>query len=132
MLKPTILNIILFWFAKYILFYLFLMLKNGNYTFIKVNQLQTFEDWIYYLWLFLFMPVLSGIFLTAPIFFSFKLKYKGTQILILLILFIIEYFGYTYIASPSNYWNGLFNILLGVLIFLFFFYKHLTRALSHR
>ena len=125
MLRPSILNIVLFWFVKYILFYLFLMLKNDNYAFIKFNELETSEDWYYYLWLFLFMPVLCSVLLTAPVYFSFKVKTTTAQILILLAVFVIEYLLYTYLASPANFWNGVYSAILGVIIFAFFFYKYL-------
>ncbi len=52
MLKISVLNMILFWFVKYIIFYLLQMFKSGNYALIEFGKLKTNEDWFYYLWIF--------------------------------------------------------------------------------
>ena len=74
MLKPTVLNILLFWFVKYIAFYVLLMFKNNNYALLKVNEIKNGGDLFYYLWLFLFLPVVCMIVFSAPIYFSFRVK----------------------------------------------------------
>src|SRR5687767_8450898 len=92
MLRPAFKNIILFFFLKYFLFYIFLMLKNNDYTFIQINQLQNDEDVFFYLWLFLFLPVLCTIIFSAPIYFALKLKSMFYFMLLISGVLIAEYF----------------------------------------
>lgn len=124
MLKPYVLNIILFWFVKYILFYLLQMFKSGNYALIEFSELNTNEDWYYYLWLFLFMPIVCTLIFSAPVYLSFKSKNPNIQCLILAIVIVAEYFIYTYLASPSNFWNGAYNAIIGILVFMILFRKN--------
>ena len=125
MLNPSILNIFLFWFVKYVLFYILQMFRSGNYALIEFGELKSSEDWYYYLWLFLFMPVICMLIFTTPVYLSFKSKGQSTQLLILLAVLIAEYFIYTYLASPADLWNGVYNGLIGISVFMFFFYKNL-------
>lgn len=125
MLKPSVLNILLFWFVKYILFYLLQMFKNGNYALIEFSKLRTDEDWYYYLWIFLFLPVLCLLIFTAPMFFSFRIKTPFYFTLTILAVVVVEYALYTWLASQADYTNGLYNAMLTVLVFLLFFFKRI-------
>lgn len=126
MLKPSILNILLFWFAKYIALYVFMMFKNNNFAFMKVNEIKTGEDLFYYLWLFLFLPVVSMLIFTAPVYFSFKVKSVVYFALIIAAVLIVEYFVYTYLASPSDFINGVYNGIISMLFLLLFFFRHIS------
>lgn len=126
MLKPTILNILLFWFVKYIAFYVLLMFKNNNYALLKVNEIKNGEDLFYYLWLFLFLPVVFMLILTAPVYFSFKVKSMVYFTLIIAAVLTAEYFAYTYLASPSDFMNGIYNGIISVLFLLLFFFRHIS------
>ena len=114
----------MFWFVKYILFYLLQMFKSGNYALIEFSELNTNKDWYYYLWLFLFMPIVCTLVFTAPVYLSFKSKKPNIQWLILAIVIVAEYFIYTYLASPSNFWNGAYNAIIGILVFMILFRKN--------
>ena len=124
MFKPSFFNIVFFWLVKYAFFYVALMFKNQNYAFINIDNIKEGQDLFYYLWLFLFMPILCMLFFTAPVYLSFKLKNTSSSLLILMAVLVIEYFVYTYLASPSDYWNGIFNAIIGILVFIAFFYKY--------
>lgn len=123
MLKISVVNILLFWFVKYVVFYVFIMFKNSNYALLKVNEIKTGEDLFYYLWLFLILPIVSMIVFTAPTYYLFKVKGMGFFLLITTLVLVVEYFAYTWLASQANLMNGIYNGIITVFIFLLFFYK---------
>lgn len=125
MLKPTVRNIVLFWLVKYFIFYVFLMFKNSNYSMLEVNKIQSSEDFFYYLWLFLFLPVVCAIIFSALLYFSFKVKRAVYNALLLLAVLIGEYVFYTWSASQSNMWNGMFNGTISMLVLMLFFNRSL-------
>jgi hypothetical protein len=126
MLKPTILNILLFWFVKYIAFYVLLMFKNSNYTLLKVNEIKTGGDLFYYLWLFLFLPVVCMLVFSAPMYFSFKVKSLVYFALIIAAILIVEYLFYTWSASQANLMNGVYNGIISILFLLLFFFRYIS------
>lgn len=126
MLKPTILNILLFWFIKYIVFYVLLMFKNKNYALLKVNEIRNGEDMFYYLWLFLFLPVMCMLIFSGPMYFSFKVKSLMSFMLIMATILIVEYLIYTWSASQANLMNGVYNGTISVLFLFLFFFKHIS------
>ncbi len=123
MLNHSVVNILLFWFVKYIVFYVFIMYKNSNYALLKVNEIKTGEDLFYYLWLFLFLPIVSMIVFTVPTYYLFKVKGIGLFLLIATLVLVVEYYAYTWLASQANLMNGIINGIITVFIFLLFFYK---------
>lgn len=126
MFKPSVLNIFLFWLVKYILFYIFHMFKNETNVLANFGSLKSGVDLFYFLWIFLFMPVVSMVLFSIPVYFSLKSKdYLFAQLFTLLIVIIAEYFVYSYLASPTNSWNGVYNGLIGIFVFLLFFHKNL-------
>ena len=126
MSRPIFKNIVLFFFVKYILFYIFLMLKNNDYTLIQISNLRNGDDVFYYLWLFLFLPVVCSILFSAPIYFTFKVKNGIYFILLLSAILIAEYFLYTYFASQADLMNGVYNGIISLLVLILFFFKHIS------
>ncbi len=125
MMKSSFKNIALYIFLKYFIFYVLLMFKNNNYTLIRINELKTIGDWFYYLWIFLYLPIVSTVLFSAPIYFSFKLKRGFLFILLILTFFLGEYFLYTYLASTTDIMNGVYLEIISVLLFFLFFYRHI-------
>lgn len=123
MLRPAFKNIILFYFVKYFLFYLVLMFKNNDYTFIQINSLRNSEDVIYYLWLFLFLPVVCSILFSIPTYFTFKVKSGTYFILLISVILLAEYFLYTYYASQADLMNGVYNAIISLVLLLLLFFK---------
>lgn len=123
MLKPTVLNILLYIFLKYIAFYVFMMFKNNDFYLLEVNSIGNGEDLFYYLWMFLFLPVVCMVVISAPLYFSFKVSNTIYFILIIGAYLVVEYFIYTYLASQANLVNGFFNGLISAVFLLLFFYK---------
>ena len=123
MLRPSIKNIILFFFVKYFLFYFLLMFKNKDYTLIQIGSLRNGEDVFYYLWLFLFLPVMNIILFSVLIYFAFRAKREFYFVLFLIAFLIVEYFLYTYFASQTDLMNGVYNAILSVILLVLFFFK---------
>jgi hypothetical protein len=126
MLKPNLLNILFFWLIKYIAFYVFLMFKNNNYGLLKVNEIRNGEDLFYYLWLFLFLPVVCMISFSTLMYFSFKMKKKIYSVLIWITILVAEYLFYTWSASQVNLMNGVYNGAISILFLLLFFFKAMS------
>jgi len=126
MLKPTVLNILLFWFVKYIALYMHLMFKNNNYALLKVNEIKNGGDLFYYLWLFLFLPTICMIVFSAPIYFSFRVKSQIYFTLIIAAVLIAEYFIYTWSASQANMMIGVYNGIISLLFLLMFFFRYIS------
>lgn len=122
MFKPSFLNIVLYIFIKYFTFYLFMMFKNDNFYLINPG-IRDGADLFYYLWLFLSFPIVVSILFSVPIYYSFKLKKLIYFILIGIIILSIEYYAYTYFASQLNLWNGIYNIIISIILFIIFFHK---------
>jgi hypothetical protein len=128
MFKISFWNISIFWFIKYIVLYLLLMFKNSDFTFIKVNEIKTGSDLLYYLWIFLFMPVISIIIFSAPVYFLFKVKNVSYFIIIVVLVLVAEYSIYTYLASQNDLLNGVYNELISVAVFAIMFFRSLKAS----
>ena len=126
-MKPSLVNILLFWLAKYLGFYVFMMFKNSNYALLKMNGIKNKDDLFYYLWLFLFLPVVSILIFSVPMYFSFKVKSSIYFTLIVSAILVIEYFLYTSLASQSNLMNGVYNGIISILFLVLFFYKYIIK-----
>lgn len=129
MLKPTTQKIILFWFVKYLVFYIFMMFRNNNYALIQIDELRSCEDIFYYLWIFLFFPIFCTILFSLPICYSFKVKHLAYFFIIIAFTLIAEYIFYTWAASQSDLINGLYNGIISVLFFLLFFKRSISDML---
>ncbi len=132
MMKLTFKNVLLYIFLKYLIFYVFLMFKNGNYALIRLNDLKTPGDWYYYLWIFLSLPVINAILFSAPIYYSFKFKSLFFFALLIGAVFVAEYFLYTYLASEADLMNGVYSGIISILLFILFFYRHIVSMLNQQ
>lgn len=122
MLKANFFNILLYIFIKYLVFYLFMMFRNDNFYLINPG-IRDGADLFYYLWMFLFFPIIICILFLFPLYYSFKLKKNVYFILINIIILGIEYYLYTYLASQLDLWNGIYNLIISIILFYIFFYK---------
>lgn len=124
MLKPSVLNIVIYFFLKYFIFYLFMMFKTDIYTLVDINSIKSGEDLFFYLWMFLSLPALCAILLSVPLYYAFKVSKVIYFLLLLSIIFALEYLLYTYMASQLDLMNGLINEVIGVLLLFLLFYKY--------
>jgi hypothetical protein len=125
MLKPVVHNILLCLLIKYAAFYFLMMFINDNFYFVAPG-IRNGADLIYYLLLFLFLPIVCMILFSAPLYFSLKQKKPSSFVLIVMGFLIAEYFVYTYYASQTNFVNGIYNGILSVLFLLLCFYRQIV------
>jgi hypothetical protein len=123
MLKPKFYNILLFFLVKYIAFYVFMMFKNNDFTLVGLNELKNSKGWFYYLWIFLFLPVVCGLIFSAPIYFMFKVRNVVLFLFLISTVLIAEYLLYTYFASEADLMNGVYNAVISILFLLLLFFK---------
>lgn len=127
MMKPTILNILFFWIIKYLIFYVFLMFKNEDYSLLKIVEMKSANDLFYYFWVFLFLPILFMILLSIPLYFLFKIKRIIYFIIVLAMILVSEFFIYTLLASTSDLMNGIYNGIISVIFLFLFFFRTINR-----
>lgn len=125
MLKPSFRNILLYLLTKYIVFYVFMMFKNNDFYFVNPG-IRNGADLFYYLWIFLFLPVVCMFIFTVPLYFVFKKKNTIYFTLIIIVFLVVEYFIYTYFASQANLMNGLYNEVVSLLMLFIFFFRHIN------
>ena len=106
-MKVSFRKIFFFFLAKYFLFYVVLMFKNQNYTLIQIDELHSVEDLIYYLLTFLFLPIFTFSVLSYPL--KLTLEKPRKLFWVLFVLLGLEYILYTFLASQTDYLNGVLN-----------------------
>ena len=126
MFRPSLINIILFFLFKYLLFYVLMMFKNSDFSLIQLSELRNLGDVFYYCWTFLFYPILSIILFSAPIYYALKSKRVIYFILLLSLILATEYVIYTYLDSQLDLLNGVYNGIIGLLVLLLFFSKQIS------
>ena len=99
------------------------MFRSNDYTLVQIGSLRNGEDVFYYLWVFLFLPVLCGVLFSVPIYFAFKLNNIIYLILLVVGVLIAEYFLYTHYVSQANLMNGVYNGLISVLVLSLLFFR---------
>lgn len=125
MLKPSFRNILLYLLTKYIVFYVFMMFKNNDFYFVHPG-IRNGTDLFYYLWIFLFLPVVCMFVFSVPLYLVFKKKNTIYFILIIIMFLVVEYFIYIYFASQANLVNGLYNGVISLLMLSVFFFRHIN------
>lgn len=132
MFRPRLINIIFYFFIKYIVFYIFMMFRNNDFTLIEVTNLKTGSDWFFYLWMFLFLPILSSFLFAVPIYYILKTKRITYFLLVIGFIIIAEYFLYTYFASQLDLMNGVYNEIISLILLLVFFFKPIILIFKKR
>lgn len=130
MFRPVFLSIVLYFFMKYLAFYMLLMFKNSDFYLLETGSIKTSGDLFYYLWLFLFLPVVCTAIFSVPLYFSFRVHNVIYFFLIVSLILVAEYFVYTYFASQADLVNGLYNALISILFLLLFFFRSIRSLLS--
>ena len=69
-------------------------------------------------WAVLLLVLVLGL----PFYFVLRVRNGSILLLCLTILLLVEYGLYTWGASPSDLWNGVYNAIITV-VFLFLFFK---------
>lgn len=128
MLKPNFLNILFYLFLKYFLAYIIFMVATKNYAILKLNNIKTVEDFFYYAWLILFIPILNAVLFSFPYYLSFKLKEGVLFFSSIAIILFFEYLLYVYFNSQKHIdTNGLVIVLISIIVFTMFFFKKIRK-----
>ena len=131
-MKISFRKILLFMLLKYFVFYVFMMFKNSNYALIEIGDLNSFENVFYYLWIFLFFPIVCFALFSVPIYYSFSKRNLNIFILISVGVLIAEYIVYTFLASTTNLFNGMFNAIISLLCFPIIFWKEIGELFAEK
>jgi hypothetical protein len=107
-----------------------MMFKNDNYALIQIDELQSLQDLFYYLWIFLFLPIFTFLILALPI--KIALEKPKKLVWLFFLILTIEFIIYTYLASQTNYSNGILNLLISLFIFILVFYKEISMSSKTR
>lgn len=124
MLKPTFLNIFINILLKYIIFYILLMIINNEFKLLQINNIKNGTDLFYCLWIVLFFPIVDMILFATPLYLGLKSKKLLNFILIVIIVFLIEYFIYAYFTSQKLVnRDAYFKVVISIILLGIFFYK---------
>lgn len=132
--KVSFFNSICYLFVKYAVFFFLLAFINDRFTNAVINNATTSIELIkltigYVLYILFYMFFIILLF-TGPIYLIFRIRSKVYFILSIISFFCIEYFVYTYLSSPSNKVNGVYNLLIGVVVFVLFFRRQIASILK--
>lgn len=134
-MRPTFLKILLYLLVKYLVFFSIIGIIGGRFNSIVIknseNGNQLFENSFYYVVYVLVFSALMMLIFSTPIYFVFKIQKALLFFLSLAAIFTLEYFAYTYLASASSL-NGIYNVIIGMVFLLIFFYKTIRQKLGHR
>ncbi len=136
MKKPKITSIVFYLFIRYIIFFIFLMIKDNNAKLIDFDSLESAEDWFYHLWIALFLPIVSVILFSIPLYLAFKTKKAIKFFLIVIGILIVDYFMYVFFTSNKHIdLNGIYNAIISSILLAIFFRKSivsLVKANNHK
>lgn len=132
MFKASFLNSICYLFLKYVVFFFILAFIGNRFQNAVINNANTLSEFMklslgYVLYILFYVFFLVLLF-SIPLCFILQIKNKTYFMLSMIAFFTIEYVLYTYWFSPSDKITGIYNLIIGMLIFTIF-YKRLTRKL---
>ena len=136
MLKPKYLNVVLCFFIKYVAFFICLAFIGNRFKTIVINDSANTREFLmntmYYAEAILFSTIVFFLpIFPTMIYLSFKVKNRILFSLLIIAVIIAEYSYYTYMASQSNYLNGIYNGLITILFLAIFFYKAIWFKMSN-
>ena len=130
MFKVNIVKIIVFLIVKYLVFFTLLAFLGDRFKLIVINNSNNTEELLsnsfYYLIYPLLITVLFTFLFSMPFYFSFRVKKVIYFVFLVIAVLLVEYFIYSEIASATDFKNGLYNGLLTLLFFVFFFSKEIV------
>lgn len=127
MCKNNRLNILKYLFVKYIVFFTMLAFTSDRFKNSVIDNAVTSREmfkltgqYIMYVLIYTLPLILIFIF---PLYHILKVKRAKFFIIYIILLFISEYFIYTYLYASSNKILGIYNLGIGVILLWLFFYK---------
>jgi len=131
MFKVSFLNGVFYLFVKYAVFFFILAFIENRFKDIVINNAETTTELIklslgYVLYILIYMFFLI-LFFSIPLYFILKIENKIYFVLSMIAFFVVEYFAYTYLFSPSDKLIGVYNLTIGIIVFVLFFYKSIIQ-----
>jgi len=127
MYKNNRLNIFIYLFVKYIVFFIVLAFISDRFKNNVVDNAVTSREmfkltgqYIMYVLIYTLPLVLIFIF---PLYHILIIKRTKFFIIYIILLFSSEYIIYTYLYASSNKILGIYNLGIGVILLWLFFYK---------
>jgi hypothetical protein len=125
--NPKFIKILIYILVKYIVVYVVFMITTNNYAMLELGNLKTAEDVFLYLWLLLFLPIVSIALFSLPYYFSFKIRNSLLFFFSIISILVLEYFFYVYFNSQKHIdKNGLTLVVVSIVVFYLFFHKHIN------
>ncbi|MBB2950105.1 hypothetical protein FHR29_000837 [Sphingobacterium sp. JUb56] len=127
MFKINGISVFIYLLLKYIVFFTVLAFVGDRFKHIVLDNATTHAeifklslDYTLYVIIYIIPMILIMFF---PL--QFILTFKSTRwfIFFILLLYIAEYFIYTYLYASSDKSLGVYNLVIGVIILWIFFYK---------
>ena len=124
MLKPTLKNILIYLFVKYLIFFIILAFLGGRFKSIVIanseNKQQIFSNSVYYFLQIAIFSFLLMLIFSIPMYGIFKIK-NWIYFVPMIILFLVTgYLFYTYLASQTDRMNGIYNGAISIILLIFF------------
>jgi hypothetical protein len=121
---------------KYLMYFLLLLFCDDRYSIFISKSATSGSEMVLNLWNYVLFTVPYCVFFSFLFFYPFCLSFKVRNLSLGFLLFLaalcIEYYGYTYLASQLNAFNGLLNGLLTMVLMLVFYlreYKNVVKLL---
>lgn len=123
-----VINVIAYIFLRYLIFLAFIYATNKDAKMVQWSDLRAGEDWFYFFWLFLILPIIESILFAIPFTYGLNkiVQNKSLCIFFLMaILFVFEGFIFYLIANQKIDIGMLTKIGISVVLFLVLFWKRL-------
>ncbi len=121
----------MYFFIKYFILFVFIMIKNQNFELLRSNNYKTKEDILYVLWLILFLPIIQSIIFSLPLLFSFRFKNPVYFVGAITLFIVIEYLVYIFLTSTKPLdGNGFLSAILSIALFILLFFKEIKLLLK--
>ena len=113
-------------FLRFVIFYAMLFLIDKNMKLLKSSDLESGEDWLYFLWLFFVPTAIEAILLSFPFSFGLRKIYISHNKLffyfLFIALFIVEFILSNWLYGTQS---AVIKIIISLLLFLLLFRKRL-------
>jgi len=135
MFKVRFIYCVLFLLIKYLIFFFILAFLDNRFKSIVLENANSNAELVSgllgYIMYLLFYSSLLVVMFSCPFFLVLKIKRKNYFLFGILCFFIIEYLLYTYLFSPSDFTLGIYNLLVGFILFWLLFRIEIIQKLKN-
>lgn len=134
MFKASFFNCVSYLVVKYIAFFFVLAFIGNRFKNAVIDNAETSTELMklslgYVLYILFYMFFLVMLF-SVPLYFILKIRNKVYLALSMIAFFFAEYFIYTYWFSPSDNTIGVYNLAIGIVVFVLFYYKSIIQLVK--